>query len=179
MKWPGAELCIQAECEEEPLEPRAETLAVLGKCNCYKGGSSYQPVSTLSCLPLPPSASATAHIPSLPKSVWVLMPFTIAHHQPPANHHRYDVSFWVHFPPSLKTCFSSTPFKSLHCPSLLPDLSQHQMCPVHLLLSIPSSQLPKYLAALYLIPKEPRNSEHPAFSWVHSLLFSNTSPYFK
>lgn len=40
------ELCIQAESEEEHMEPGAETLAVLGKCICYKGGSSHRPVST-------------------------------------------------------------------------------------------------------------------------------------
>lgn len=80
------------------------------------------------------------------------------------------------FPPIVKTCLSSTPFKSLHRPSLLPNILQHQMCPVHPLLFIPSCRLPKYLAVLYLIPKEPINS---AFSWVHPLLVSNASPYFK
>lgn len=96
------------------------------------------------------------------------------------------VFFSVCLPPSLKIWLSQTPFQSLHYPSIfffaldtLQDISQHPFCPAHPLLFIPSSQLPKYLILLYLIPKEPINSEHPAFSCVHSLLFSNTTPYFK
>lgn len=41
------------------------------------------------------------------------------------------------------------------------------------------SQLPKCLALLYLIPKEPVNSEYPTFSWIYSLLFSNTTSIVK
>lgn len=152
------------------MRPRAETLAVLGQCICCKGGSSYglhPPCPAFLFLflrvpqPLPPLLP--------PRSAWVC-------HQPPANRHQCAVSFSEYTFPIIKTCLSSTPFKSLHCPSLLPNILQHQMCPVHPLLFIPSFLLPKYLAVLYLIPKEPINS---AFTWVHPLLVSNASPYFK
>lgn len=79
------------------LGARDEILAAQGECICCKGGSSHYPTSTLSCLPLPPSASATTGTPPLPKPVWVLTPFTIQHHQPPADHHQ-NVFLWAHFP---------------------------------------------------------------------------------
>lgn len=84
---------IQAGSEEEHMEPGAETLAVLGKCISIKAEA---PV--VLCPPFLPSSSSKclshSHTPPLPKSVWVLMPFTIKHHQPAAaHHHHHDVSF--------------------------------------------------------------------------------------
>lgn len=176
MKWPGPELCTQAECEED-VEPRAEPLAVLGKCVCSEGGKLLRPVPTLSHLPLLqvpqpllplllPCLSGPHCLSPLPITSLLLLLTSM-------------VCLLSTVPPSLKTCLSSTSSKSLHRPSLFPDISLHQMCPAHPLLCIPSSRPPKYLAVLYLIPKEPINSERPAFSWVHSLLFSNNHPYFK
>lgn len=63
------------------MEPGAETLAVLGK---YISIKAEAPI--VLCPPFLPSSSSKclshSHTPPLPKSVWVLMPFTIKHHQP-------------------------------------------------------------------------------------------------
>lgn len=82
-------MCTEAEPREEensfqePLEHRAEILAILGTGTRCIGRNSHQPPSTLSYFSLPQSASST-----IPKPVWVLMPFTVQHHQPPAEHHQ-------------------------------------------------------------------------------------------
>lgn len=64
----------------------------------------------------------------------------------------------------------------------LPETPYQILCSTSVILSILDcltlSQLPKYLALLYLIPKEPINLEYPTFSWIHSLLFSNTTSMF-
>lgn len=174
-------MCTKAEpCEEETilqeqLEHRAEILAVLGTGTCYIGKNSHQPPSTLSCFSLPPSASST-----IPKPAWVLMPFPVTSH--PLSTSPLRLSEYV-FPHHEEYGFSPTPFHSPPCISFclghLGRYIQHPVCSVYPVLFIPSSQLPRYLALLYLSPKEPINSEHPAFSWVHSLLFNNTTPYFK
>lgn len=177
-------MCTKAEpCEEENIlqvqwEHRAEILAVLGTGTCYIGKNSHQPPSTLSCFSLPPSASST-----IPKPVWVLMPFPVEHHQPPAERHHY-VFLSMSSPIMKNMAFPQPPstLSTIHlyfCLGHLGRYIQHPVCSVYPLLFIPSSQLPRYLALLYLSPKEPINSEHPAFSWVHSLLFNNTTPYFK
>lgn len=177
-------MCTKAEPREEEnilqeqLEHRAEILAVLGTGTCCIGKNSHQPPSTLPCFSLPQSAS-----PSIPKPVWVLMPLTVEHHQPPAERHHY-VFLSVSSSIMENMAFPQPPstLSTIHLYFCLGHLSryiQHPVCSVYPLLFITSSQLPRYLALLYLIPKEPINSEHPAFSWVHSLLFNNTTPYFK
>lgn len=151
---------IQAGSEEEHTEPGAGTLAVLGKCISIKAEA---PI--VLCPPFLPSSSSKclshSHTPPLPKSVWVLMPFTIKHHQPPGCSPPPPrcVFFWV-TSPSLKTCFSSTSFKSPPSISVtLPDWSQHQVCPVHPLLCRPPSPAATIPCFLYLIPRDPVSSE--------------------
>lgn len=176
-------MCTEAEPREEengfqePLKHRAEILAVLGTGTCCIGRNSHQPPSTLSYFSLPQSASST-----IPKPVWVLMPFTVKHHQPPAEHHQC-VFLSMSSPIMKNVAFPQPPSirSTIHLYFCLEHLSryiQHPVCAVYPLLFIPTSQLPRHFALLYLIPTEPINSEHPAFSWAHSL-FNNTTPYFK
>lgn len=176
-------MCTEAEPREEengfqePLKHRAEILAVLGTGTCCIGRNSHQPPSTLSYFSLPQSASST-----ILKPVWVLMPFTVKHHQPPAEHHQC-VFLSMSSPIMKNVAFPQPPstLSTIHLYFCLEHLSryiQHPVCAVCPLLFIPTSQLPRHFALLYLIPTEPINSEHPAFSWAHSL-FNNTTPYFK
>lgn len=94
---------VRKKSFQEHLEHRAEILAVLGTCTCYTGGSSHQPSSTLSCLFLPPSASATTHTSPLPT------PVCVEHHQRPAEH-----------PVCLFLCMSSPIIKNMAFPNPLP-----------------------------------------------------------
>lgn len=90
------------------------------------------PVSTLSCLPLPPSASAPLTLLS-PRVCLGLTAFTVAHHQPPANHHQYDVSFPEYISPIIKNMsfLSSLQVSPPSISATLPDMSWHQRCPVY------------------------------------------------
>lgn len=108
------------------------------------------------------------------------------HHQPPADSHQH-LLFWVTFSPFIKkTTLSQLPLNASTTQRCfgqpLPKTPYQILCSTNVILSILDcltlSQLPKYLALLYLIPKEPINSEYPTFSWIHSLLFSNTTSMF-
>lgn len=133
--------------------------------------------------PLPRSLSSPPLSPS-----WSERLFTIQtkHHQPPADCHQH-LLFPVTSSPSMR---NTTCPNSLEIP-LPSSYILANLCPGHPtrsnaaprgISSIPYcstlSQLPKYLALLYLIPKEPINSEYPTFSWIHSPLFSNTTSIF-
>lgn len=96
----------------------------------------FLPFSSSKCL------SHHSHTPPLPKPLWVLMPFTIEHHQPPAEHYQ-DVFFWVCLPPSLRIWLSPSPFWSLHHPSILLPWTPYQMYhSIWCVLSTPSCSYP-------------------------------------
>lgn len=179
MNWVWSGNVHQAEPREEEntwqeqLEHRAEILAVLGTGTCCIGKNSHQPPSTLSCFSLLQSASST-----IPMPVWVLMPFTVKHHQPSAER----LSEYV-FPHHEEYGFSPT--LPLSPPSIY-ILALDSLADIYSIQCVLSTRCCSYLcpaakipALLYLSPQEPINSEHPAFSWVHSQLFNNTTPYFK
>lgn len=139
----------------------------------FAGAPAYiQP--TLSCLLiLPPKCLGLnrAHSPPLPSAhLGVNAVSQTRHHQPPADHHQH-LLFPVTFSPFMRN--NTTCPNSLEIPQSSRYILAH-LCPrsptgnyvaPRVIASIPYcsalSQLPEYLALLYLIPKEPINSEYP------------------
>lgn len=128
---------------------------------------------TLSCLLALPSKCLSlnhVHSPPLPSAHLGVNAFSqTRHHQPPADRHQHLL-----FP----VTFSSF-MRNMTCPNSLeiPQSSRYilaHLCPrsptrnsvaPHVTASIPYcsalSPMPEYLVLLYLIPKEPINSEYP------------------